>query len=617
MRRRPPDRILRVDLDTGTARSERIPEADRRRFLGGKGIGAKVLYDDLQAGTDPLSPANSLCFAVGPLSGSLPGEPRCAVVTKSPLSGTFVDSYVGGSFAARLPSALDRHLALVVTGRADEPCVLRLSGGEATLSPTEQWGKTIPATDAALADGDSGGDVAVACIGPAGEHRVRYATIGTDGGDHQAGRGGVGAVMGSKRLKAVVVEGDVPDPSALPEAAATVREQYADHYHDSDTGRWVDAGGTVETLDFANEVGILPTRGWQADRFEGAENVGVEAVRAAAHAREADGDFRVATADADPRPDSDDSNGSDDAAETVPRGATPMVLGAGLGIDDFDAVATLGGLCDRLGLDVISAGNAVAWAVRAADEGYLSAAVAPDTTDLAFGDAAGARRLLSAIASREGPLADALADGVTAAATRFGGDDLVPTVKSVALPSYDPRGSLAMALAYATSDRGACHRRARPAVTEVFATEEWSNERRARTVAAEQDLRSLLWCLVADDFLGETLPDHGAALLAALGFDYTEEELLTVGERVWTLTRLFNVREGFDRADDGLPAAVRRPSTDAVREGADPTAFEDLLSAYYDIRGWNAEGRPTRALLDRLDLADVVDDATPVAPSDG
>jgi aldehyde:ferredoxin oxidoreductase len=596
--------VLRVDLDAGTTTSEPVPESDRRRFLGGKGLGARYLYRDLDPGTDPLSPDNLLCLAVGPLTGILPGEPRCAAITKSPLSNTFVDSYVGGAFAARLPDALDRHLAVLIEGRADAPCVLRLSDGEATLSTTDLWGATIPETDEALTG-------ATACVGPAGEHTVRYATVGTDGGDHQAGRGGVGAVMGAKRLKAVTLDGD-PVAESLPADVAAVRRRYADHYAESDTGRWVNAGGTVETLDFANEVGILPTRGWQDDRFDGAEAVGVEAVRAAARARDDDGDFRVAV-DAD---DTDDGAGpgtDGSAEETVPRGATPMVLGAGLGIDDFGAVAALGGLCDRLGLDVISAGNAVAWAVRAAEEGYLAGTdLGVDGSDLAFGDAAGARALLSAVARREGPLADALADGIDAAAARFGGDDLVPTVKSVALPSYDPRGSLAMALAYATSDRGACHRRARPAVTEVFATEAWSNERRARTVAAEQDLRSALWCLVADDFVGETLPDHGAALLSTLGLDYTPDDLLAVGERVWTLTRLFNVREGFARDDDRLPPAVRRPSADAVREGVDPATFDDLLSTYYRVRGWDDEGRPTRPLLDRLDLLDVVDDATPV-----
>jgi aldehyde:ferredoxin oxidoreductase len=594
----PPTRVLHVDLSTGTATSESLAPSVRRRFLGGKGVGAYTLYRELVPGTDPLSPDNVLVLAVGPLTGLLPGEPRCVAVTKSPLSGTFTDSYVGGAFAARLPNALGDHVAVVVEGEATEPTVLRLADGAATLGATDQWGRSIPETDRAL-------DGATACIGPAGERRVRYATLGTDGGDHQAGRGGVGAVAGSKRLKAVVADGEPRTPADVGDEAASVADAYDRAFHESDTGRWLDASGTMETLDFADEVGVLPTRGWQADRFEGSERIGIDAVRAAATARERDGDFRVATST------SDDEHGdaASDEATTVPRGATPMVLGAGLGIDDFDAVVALGDRCDRLGMDVISAGNAVAWAIRASDTGLLDGV---ETPSLAFGDPAAAEALLTRIAARDGALADTLADGVDAAAARFGGDGLVPTVKSVALPAYDPRGSLAMALAYATSDRGACHRRARPVVTEVFATERWSHRERAEAVAAEQTLRSALWCLVADDFVGETLSDYGAELLATVGLAYEPDELLDVGERVWTLTRLFNVREGFSRDEDRLPALVRQPSADAVREGVDPATFDDLLSTYYRVREWDAEGRPTRALLDRLDLLDLVDDATPV-----
>jgi aldehyde:ferredoxin oxidoreductase len=597
----PPTRLLHVDLSAGTATSESLAPSVRRRFLGGKGVGAYTLYRELTPGTDPLSPDNVLVLAVGPLTGLLPGEPRCVAVTKSPLSGTFTDSYVGGAFAARLPNALGDHVAVVVEGEATEPTVLRLADGAATLQATDQWGRSIPETDDAL-------DGATACIGPAGERRIRYATLGTDGGDHQAGRGGVGAVAGSKRLKAVVADGEPYTPADVGDEAASVADAYDRAFHESDTGRWLDASGTMETLDFADEVGVLPTRGWQADRFEGSERIGIDAVRAAATARERDGDFRVTTSspgDADTRGDT----ASDDRDSTVPRGATPMVLGAGLGIDDFDAVVALGDRCDRLGMDVISAGNAVAWAIRASDSGHLDDV---ETPPLAFGDPAAAEALLTRIAARDDALADALADGVDAAAARFGGDDLVPTVKSVALPAYDPRGSLAMALAYATSDRGACHRRARPVVTEVFATETWSHRERAEAVAAEQTLRSALWCLVADDFVGETLSDYGAELLATVGLTYEPDELLTLGERVWTLTRLFNVREGFTRDEDRLPALVRQPSADALREGVDPATFDDLLSTYYRGREWDAAGRPTRALLDRLDLLDLVDDATPV-----
>ena len=618
------DAVLRVDLSAGTVRRETVPERWRRAFLGGKGLGARYLYEELSAGADPWGSENLLGFFVGPLSGYLPGESRYAAVTKSPLTGAFLDSYSGGEFAARLAGSIGDALGLIVVGTADEPVRIELTGGEATLSPAETWGADAAETAAAFPD------AAVACVGPAGESGVEYATIASDGGDHHAGRGGAGAVMGAKRLKAIVA---YDDPPALPSSIEALHEKYADAYQNHDVGRWQAAGETLESIDFANEVGVLPTEGWTRSRFDGADEIGIEQAREQSAGRErpddaVPGGFRIET----------------EEGETVPRGATTMTLGAGLGIDEFDAVAALGGVCDRLGVDVISAGNAIAWAVRAGEEGIVD-------VDLDFGDDAGIRRLLEAIAhgtqdapdrsadapdrSADSPdrSADApdrsgdqsppwppelpalLGDGVDTAAAAYGGDDLIPTVKSMELPSYDPRGAAGMALAYATSDRGGCHRRARPIETEVFAADRWGTADRARAVAVAQDVRSVLWSLVADDFAGETMwGDLGAEWLEAIGLAYTPEELAGVGERVWTLVRLFNVREGFDREDDELPTTLTSPIDDgpAAGESIDPGEFDRMLEAYYAMREWGENGRPTRACLERLHLLDVVDEATPL-----
>jgi len=576
---RTPRRLLRVDLSAGSVESVPVPDAWRRRYVGGKGLGARYLYEELDAGTDPLGPDNALLFLLGPVSGLLPGESRYAAVTKSPLTGGFLDSYAGGTFPETLAGALSEHVGILVTGAASEPVRLAVEADGATLEPAGTWGADTAETAAAFPD------AAVACIGPAGEKRVRYATIASDAGEHHAGRGGAGAVMGAKRLKAVVVRGDPP------EGLDALREEYADRYREGDTGRWLGASGTVETVDFANAVGALSTRGWQATEFEAADDVGIDAVREQAHDREYDGDeprgFRVDT----------------DEGETVPRGATAMSLGAGLGIEEFDAVAALGETCNRLGVDLISAGSAVAWAVRAGEEGLLD-------RGLRFGDPEGARALLGEIAGRETELGDALADGVDAAAERYGGSGLVPTVKAMELPAYDPRGAHSMALAYATSDRGACHRRARTVEREVF-DGGWSAKRAARAVADEQNQRSVLWSLVVDDFVGDVFDDLGAEWLDAVGLD-TEGDLETVGERIWTLTRLFNVREGVSRADDELPPALRA-APDGPGEGIDPGRFEAMLDAYYEIRGWGPDGRPTRATVERLGLAAAVDGETTLA----
>ncbi|MFB6304210.1 MAG: aldehyde ferredoxin oxidoreductase family protein [Haloferacaceae archaeon] len=578
------DAVVRVDLTAGTVERERVPESWRRRYLGGKGLGARYLYEELGAGTDPLGPDNALLFLLGPLSGLLPGESRYAAVTKSPLTGAFLDSYSGGAFPDRLAGAVPEALGVVVVGAAADPVTLVLEDGGGRLVPAaDLWGADAAETAAAY-------EGAVACVGPAGENEVRYATIAAEGGDHHAGRGGAGAVMGSKRLKAVVARGDPP------EGLDGLRAEYAERYRERATGRWQRAGETLESVDFADEVGVLATRGWQGGQFEGADGIGIEAAREASVERE--------------RPDDEDGlpGGFRVAAEedgTVPRGAAPMSLGAGLGVDEFDAVATLGATCDRLGLDVISAGNAVAWAMRAGEAGAVD-------SGLSFGDDEAARDLIEAIATRDGPLADALADGVAAAAARLGGDDLVPTVKSMELPAYDPRGAVGMALAYATSDRGACHRRARPVEREVF--EDWGVADRVTAVVAAQDARSTLWSLVADDFVGEELRDLGAEWLRAVGREYTVDDLWTVGERVWTLTRLFNAREGFDRSDDELPPALREPLADgpAAGESVDAETFDRLLDAYYRRRGWSADGLPTAETVERLGLDGVVDDDTPL-----
>jgi aldehyde:ferredoxin oxidoreductase len=576
----PEDYVLRASLGDGDVSREPVPPAWSERYLGGKGLAARYLLAETEAGVDPLSASNPLMFAVGPLTGRAPGEPRFAVVTKSPLTDAFLDSYAGGNFAGRLAGSLGDSLILLIEGSRDEPSVLVLEDGSATIEPAPELGGLDAAETAAEFP-----DAAVACIGPAGEHGVRFATVATDGGDHHAGRGGAGTVMGAKGLKAVVVRNDPPETP--PELADTAEE-----FATADTGRWQAASETLESVDFADEVGALPTRGWQSGTFDGAGDVGIEAVREASVGRErpdaaVPGGFRV----------------EDEDGETVPRGATPITLGAGLGIGDFDAVAELGGLCDRLGVDVISAGSAVAFAARASDLGVID-------RDVEFGDPAAARDLIRDLATRETGLGDVLADGVVAAAESLDSERLIPSVKAMELPTYDPRAAPAMALAYATSDRGACHRRARPIEEAAVAAESWDDADRVAAVIREQDARSARWCLVADDFAGEAAAGDGVEWLRAVGVDASAESLAELGERVWNLVRLFNVREGHGRDADALPDAMTEPLPDGPAEGAslDRERFERMLDAYYDARGWDEAGVPTDETLRRLDLLEATND---------
>lgn len=571
------DHVLRVQLGDDAVTRERIPSPWRQRYVGGKGLAARYLLADTEAGVDPLGPANRLAFAVGPLTGRAPGEPRFAVVTKSPLTGAFLDSYAGGDFAARLAGSLDDCLLVLVEGEREVPGVLVVEDGDARVEDAPE----LAGLDAAET-ADEYPEGAVACVGPAGENGVRFATVATDGGDHHAGRGGAGTVMGAKSLKAVVARGDPPETPPELDAAS-------DAFADAEVGRWQAASETLESVDFADEVGALPTRGWQSGTFDGASEVGIEAVREASVGRErpddaVPGGFRV--------PDGD--------GETVPRGATTISLGAGLGISDFDAVAELGGLCDRLGVDVISAGSAVAFAARASDRGAID-------RDVDFGDPQAARGLIREVAGRETALGDALADGVVEAAQRLDCDQLIPAVKAMELPTYDPRAAPAMALAYATSDRGACHRRARPIEQAAVAADAWDDADRVDAVVREQNARSARWCLVADDFAGETAPAKGAEWLQAVGVAATAEDVAVLGERVWNLVRLFNVREGHDRSDDALPAAMTDPLPDGPAAGAslDRERFDAMLEAYYEAREWDSDGLPTAGTRERLDLTEV------------
>ncbi|MFP4628624.1 MAG: aldehyde ferredoxin oxidoreductase N-terminal domain-containing protein, partial [Halobacteriales archaeon] len=322
-----PASVLRVDLDDRRVASEGVPDSWVTQFLGGKGLGARYLYELLDPGVDPLGPANVLGLFRGPFSGYLPGETRFVAVTKSPLTGVFLDSYSGGRFADALVGALGDHVGILLEGRADGPVVLTVEDGSASLDPADAlWGLEVDALDEAL-------DGAVAGIGPAGEHGVRFATIATDGGDHHAGRGGAGAVLGAKRLKAVVARGEPPEHADL----EAIETRYEARFRAHPEGRANRASGTLETVDAADAAGVLPTRAWTAGSFEASDRIGVAAVRERATDREGDagvpGDF--------------DLDGS------VPRGGLGIALGANLGIDDFDAILELGSRCDTLGIDLI------------------------------------------------------------------------------------------------------------------------------------------------------------------------------------------------------------------------------------------------------------------------
>ena len=579
-----PDRLLEVDLTSGTVGWESIPTRWTTRFLGGKGLGARYLYDAVGPETAPLSPENVLLLLVGPLTGYLPDDGRFAAVTKSPLTGLFLDSYAGGSFGPALRAAYPKAAGVVITGSSDTVHALDIRNGRLELLPADDLaGATTDEVDDAYPD-----DV-VLCVGPAGEAGITFATIASDGGDHHAGRGGAGAVMGTKGLKAIILDDATPEPPN--EGIEQLRDETRTAFAASAYGKAYQSVGTLETVEVADELSMLPTRGWQEREFDGAGELGIEAVESSAEDREATddtfpGDYRVEV----------------DEYETVIRGGTPIALGAGLGLDDFDAVSTLGAACDRLGIDVISAGNAVALAILASNTGTID-------RSLSFGEREQASELLEEIAYRSTPLGDTLAQGAAEAGAQLGLHDAIPTVKAMAVPSYDPRGAPAMALAYATSDRGACHRRSVPATVEAFRGEA-SPRSIAQEIIREQDRRALHWCLIVDDVTDPMIGDLGRRWLDAVGLSIDTDELARIGTRTWTMTRLFNVREGVDRAADSLPDLFELDPN-----GIDRAEFNRTLDHYYDLREWNSNGMPTPALLNRLGLDAIAADIIPEGES--
>ena len=593
-------RLLLVDLSRQSHEVLEVGEEVIRAFLGGKGLGAYLLYKLLKPKADPLGPENLLMFLTGPLTGTgYPTAGRVVVVTKSPLTGLFLDSYAGGWFGPEL-----RRLGydgLIITGRAEEPTYLWLSEeGPELRDASHIWGQPSGRAVELVRD-ETDGRAHVAAIGPAGENLVRFAAIVFDRDEDPwrsgvAGRGGAGAVMGSKLLKAIAIQarrGRVPvrDQEAFRELLGRLYEKMKE----SPFYYIRRAVGTSYWLEPMNRLGFLPTRNFTSGFIEDHYRLTGSYLRA--HVRK------------------------DTACPYCPMGCGKVVeapegavkveyeilamMGANDGIRDALEVARSVKLATELGLDGISAGVVVGFAMEAGQRGLLE-----DVPG--FGDAKGQRELLRRIAYREG-VGDLLAEGVRRAAERLGpeAEELAVHVKGLELPGYDPRASWGMALAYATADRGGCHQRAWTVRAEVDGRlRRFSTEGLAEFVKAVQDERAAAFSLIVCDFAPLGVEDFIAGLRAVAGLEYSMEEYLRVGERIWNLTRLLNIREaGTSRADDTLPPRVFEeplpmPDDREARIGREMLA--SLLDEYYALRGWDEQGRPTPEKLEELGLDELL-----------
>jgi aldehyde:ferredoxin oxidoreductase len=591
-------RLLHVDLTTGQSVWREIEPARLRAFLGGIGLGTSLLYDYASPGVDPFSPGNPLIFASAPLVGTgLTTTAKYAVVTKSPLTGFIADSLSSSYFALELKRiGID---ALILTGRSNAISYLSIKNQTVEIRSAEHLrGKSPLETESTIRAELNWPSARVAAIGRAGENLVRFATISNEG--RHAGRGGVGAVMGAKNLKAIALSGDCPtkvaNASSIEKIAGALRERSLS----SVTDKYREIG-TVANLSVFNRLGTLPTRNFQQSTFDDADAVSGESLTennfsrrhgCAACTIRCERLFKAL-----------------DGGEQRMEYETLFALGPLCGIHDPDSVLQAAQLCDLYGLDTISTGGTLAWAMECGEKGLLPEA---QKLGLRFGQPEGIFAAIAAIAERSG-IGALLAEGSRRAAVELGGDsmDWAMHVKGLELPGYEPRSLKTMALGLAVSPRGACHNRS-GAYEADFSGEvdRFSIDfKRGGLVAASEDFAATLDSLIVCKFLRKCFSDYyedaAEVLSKVTGWDYTGAELKRAGERIHNLKKLFNIREGWSTDDDWLPerllsealptgvGAGVRLSTDELRQ---------MIRSYYQARGWDDQGYIPESRLVELKL---------------
>ncbi|HJV36115.1 aldehyde ferredoxin oxidoreductase family protein [Geomonas sp.] len=561
-------KILKVDLTTGHCRREEIPTELLHAYLGGRGLGVRLMRDHFRL--DPCDPEMPLIFAVGPLCGTAsPTSARLSCVTRSPLTGTIYDCSAGGRFAWRLKAAgLD---VVFITGKSPVPVVLSIDDHHAELIPAGPlWGKGVKETVAALTDRGS-----VTAIGPAGENKVLFANI-MMGEGNSIGRGGLGAVMGGKALKAITVNGtgvtEIADRERFDAARADVMRLFrASPVIFGELG--ISEFGTPALVDLMAQRRMAPTENFSGTYFAESGNYSGPAIRKECGAKK-DGCYGCPI----------QCKKSSSEGEPLPEYETVNHFGALNGISDLHAIVKANTLCNELGLDTISA--AATLSAFGEERG-------------AFPSAEEVTELLSDIAYRrnQGLL---LSLGSRRFARQVGRPELSMTVKSLELPAYDPRGAYGMALAYVTSNRGGCHLRAYPISHEILRkpvpTDRFSFSGKARIIKIAEDVNAAVDSLVACKFafFGATLEEYAELLTAVTGVEYTPESLKAIGERIYLTERFYNCENGFSAADDTLPErffseggssgeGIDVPPIDRAR-------FQEELQKYYRIRGLKEDG---------------------------
>jgi aldehyde:ferredoxin oxidoreductase len=596
--------ILRVNLTSGKITREPTSPELARDFIGGRGFGIYFLTKEVPIHADPLGPENKLIISTGPLSGMLaPGGGKCDWTSKSPLTGGYADASLGGHFTAEMKYAgLD---TIILEGQSSKPVYLFIDNEKVELRDASSlWGKGSIDTEVELKK-KYGEPFQIAAIGPGGENQVLYACINHDYG-RQAGRGGVGAVMGSKKVKAIVLHGtgsvQVADDDAYRKAGMALYKACKDADNIKEWTRY----GTTIVVSWCDEVGALPTRNFSAGSFEGGKTLYGPVMREQIVITDK-GCFGC------PCPCGKYSNLKRYGTQVEgPEYETIGMLGSDLGISDIQDVAQANLLCDDLGIDSISAGGCIAWAMEAYEKGVLTK-VDTDGLDLKFGNVEAVFATIKKIAAREGKLGSLLSEGSKRASLKVGkgSQDYAIQVKGMEQSAYAIHNATAMLISYMTCDVGAHHNRAWAITYDLQVGRDKVVPEKVSRVIWLQNFRPMFdvlgGCRLQWVELGIDRDLYVPLLEAMTGIKRTWEDLEKTGERIWNLTRLYWMREvdGFGRSWD-MPSPrfyTEPPKTGATADQiTKPEDVQKLLDMYYEQRGWDVDGHPNHDTLEKLNL---------------
>lgn len=593
--------VLRVDLGKQTVTREKIAGERVEKYLGGRGLASKILYDEIDPKVDPLSPENKLIYATGLLTGTAASTGgRYMVVTKGPLTGTIASSNSGGFFGAEM--RFSGNDMIIFEGKSDKPVYLSINGDKAELKDASHiWGKKVNETTDILIEEFGDDSAKVSCIGPAGENQVLFASIMNEK-NRAAGRTGVGAVMGSKNLKAVIVKSDENKVNYDKESAMeVVRKQTKMLKEDGVTGEGLPALGTKVLDNIINSNGLYPTKNFQFGTFDKVEEVSGEALVEKGYLQSNKGCYGC------PIRCGRDVKLPNGRAGEGPEYETGWAFGADCGVDDLNAITEANFLCNELGIDTISAGTTLACAMELYEKGYIDREEFENGPELKFGSSESIVYYTKQLAYREG-FGDELAMGSYRLADSKGHPELSMSVKKQELPAYDPRGVQGHGLNYVTSNRGGCHVRGYMISPEIIGAPEKLDPQELKGkpewVKIFQDLTAVIdsvgMCLFTSFALG--LDDYKEIVNAGTDFNYTSEELLQAGERIYNLERKFNLEAGISPKEDTLPKRFTDvPLPDGPQKGA-LSRYKEILPEYYDIRGWTPKGEISADKINELGL---------------